>query len=104
MPRYCVDGESQPNGDHVVHNLESCSHLPDRASRLDLGEHESCIDAVAKALTAWSRLRGQGDDSAVVIVYTADPDASRGASSLQSFTHDAWPAIERALASAAEPR
>ena len=58
MPRYCVDGESQPNGDHVVHNLESCSHLPDRASRLDLGEHESCIDAVAKARVLYKQANG----------------------------------------------
>lgn len=38
MPRYYVNREQQPNGDHEVHR-EICNHLP--SNRLDLGTHAS---------------------------------------------------------------
>lgn len=61
-------------------------------------------DAYAKALTAWSRLRGRGDDSAAVILYVADADPGRAAATLQAFTRDAWPAIAGVLARAAQEK
>ena len=60
--------------------------------------------AYAKALTAWSRLRGRGDDSAAVILYVADADSGRAAATLQAFTRDAWPAIAGVLARAAQEK
>ena len=60
--------------------------------------------AYAKALTAWSRLRGHGDDSAAIIMYVPDSDPERAAEKLQTFTHDAWPVIAAALQRAAQGR
>ncbi|WP_153110301.1 exosortase A [Propionivibrio limicola] len=52
-------------------------------------------DLKAKAYTALSRLAGQGDDSAVVIVYARqEPD---GEAALAAFVNDAGQVIERAL-------
>jgi exosortase A len=59
-------------------------------------------DAYAKALTAWSRLRGRGDDSAAVILYVPDADPGRATATLQAFTRDAWPGIAGVLARAAQ--
>ena len=59
---------------------------------------------MAKALTAWSRLRGHGDDSAAIIVYTSETDPQRAAETLQSFTRDAWPDIATALHRAARSK
>jgi len=59
-------------------------------------------DAYAKALTAWSRLRGRGDDSAAVIVYAPVTDSRRATATLQTFTRDAWPAIAGVLARTAQ--
>jgi len=56
-------------------------------------------DHLAKAYTALYRLLGQGDDSAVIIVY-ADKDSAEGAEALlERFANKAMPAIEKALAS-----
>lgn len=60
--------------------------------------------AVAKALTAWSRLRGHGDDSAAIIVYTSETDPQRAAETLQSFTRDAWRGLAAALHRAEQSR
>ena len=51
----------------------------------------------AKALTAWSRLRGRGDDSAAIVLYAPEADSGGATATLQAFTHDAWPSIEHAL-------
>jgi exosortase A len=58
--------------------------------------------AHAKALTAWSRLRGRGDDSAAIVLYAPDGNSSRAAATLQAFTNDAWPAIAGVLERAAQ--
>ncbi len=35
MPRYCVNRQAQPTGEHEVHNLDvGCEHLPDYSNRL----------------------------------------------------------------------
>ena len=61
-------------------------------------------DAYAKALTAWSRLRGRGDDSAAVIVYAPGTDSGRATGTLQAFIRDAWPAIAGVLARTAQAK
>ncbi|NDP41104.1 MAG: exosortase A [Aromatoleum sp.] len=56
---------------------------------------------VAKALLAWSKLAGHGDDSALIVVYAPkrlQDDASRD--TLRAFVAAHSPAIERALADA----
>jgi len=58
---------------------------------------------VAKALHAWSRLTGRGDDAALVVIYApmrAPVDDSRDV--LQRFARAMSPAIDRALQRARE--
>jgi len=54
-------------------------------------------DHSAKAWTAWSRLLGQGDDSAVVVLYTPKSEAGSSEAALTTFAAEAYPAIEAAL-------
>ncbi len=57
----------------------------------------------AKALQAWSKISGRGDDAALVVTYAArrthDDDPSQ---SLRAFAREMSPSIERALAAARE--
>ncbi len=54
---------------------------------------------VAKARLAWSRLRGRGDDSALIVVYAPRPAGSPDAAeSLREFTRSMSAGIARALA------
>lgn len=46
--RYCVNTEAQSNGDHEVHTRD-CHKVPAPRNQADLGEHNSCETAVAKA-------------------------------------------------------
>jgi exosortase A len=58
-------------------------------------------DYVAKAVTAWSKLRGQGDDSALILMYA--PQAASGKSMdavLRDFAAALSPSIENTLDSA----
>ncbi len=56
--------------------------------------HLTASDFLAKAWSAWSRLTGQPDDAAVLLVYTrADPVAGAAASTASASTQ-ATPAIE----------
>ncbi len=59
--------------------------------------HLTGSDYSAKAWTAWSRLLGQGDDSAVVVLYAPKGEAGSGEAALAAFTAEAYPAIEAAL-------
>jgi EpsI family protein len=61
-------------------------------------------DYAAKAYTAFSRLRGHGDDSAAVIIYTRANEAGGGEAALERFVHAAAPAIERTLLDARQAR
>jgi exosortase A len=54
-------------------------------------------DAFAKALIAWNRMTGRGDDAAVIIVYTPAVDEDNADRTLETFIGQAWPAIETAL-------
>ncbi len=56
---------------------------------------------VAKALTAWSRLRGRGDDSALIVIYTTKPAPDKDVRDvLREFAASMSPAIERTLEAA----
>ena len=54
MDRFIINKNEQANGDHEVHNAtKGCSYMPDYANQVDLGFHDSCRGAVAKAKSDW---------------------------------------------------
>jgi exosortase A len=57
-------------------------------------------DYVAKALTAWSKLRGHGDDSALIVVYTPAAQSKGLSEALRDFVAAMSPSIERSLEAA----
>ncbi len=58
-------------------------------------------DYVAKALLAWSNISGQGDDSALIVIYGPETLRGNGASdALRDFATDNAASIEQALAAA----
>ncbi|MFS4445386.1 hypothetical protein [Maribacter sp. 2307UL18-2] len=57
MPKYCVNKETDNNGDHEVHK-ENCPWWPSDKNRLDLGYHDSCESAVAEAKKHYSNVNG----------------------------------------------
>ena len=59
-------------------------------------------DYLAKAYTALYRLVGQGDDSAVVIVYVSKDASDNPHAMLQDFVEAASPAIGQVLQKARE--
>lgn len=61
-------------------------------------------DYVGKAYTALARLLGQGDDSAVVVLFAPKEGAGGGESTLQAFAQSAGGAIETALRNADEKK
>ena len=63
--------------------------------------HLTTSDFTAKLLTALSRLRGQGDDTAVVMLYTPSESAQE---SLAAFAQAAGPQIQQLLAATREAR
>ena len=48
MPKYYVNKNAQPNGDHEVH-VEDCSHFPYPQNKLYLGNFNNCHNAVEEA-------------------------------------------------------
>ena len=58
--------------------------------------HWTASEGMAKVLTVWSRLRGKGDDSAIVLMY-APKGGQDAAALLGQFAAAAGPAIEAAL-------
>jgi exosortase A len=96
------------------------SGRPERVERADLSGQTAALQAyrlywvagnvtssqyVAKALQAWSKLSGRGDDAALVVIYaprrTRDDDPT---SILRAFTREMSASIERALAATRERR
>lgn len=61
-------------------------------------------DYEAKLLNALSRLRGDGDDSAVVIVHALDDPAGQGSDTLAAFVADTGSAVEQMLRQTRERR
>jgi len=59
MPRFCVNKNAQPTGEHEVHNLDaSCGHLPDSSNQLQLGSFTSCHGAMTEARKTYSNVDG----------------------------------------------
>ena len=58
--------------------------------------HWTASDAMAKALTVWSRLRGRGDDSAVVLIY-GRKGAQDPAPLLDAFATDVMASVQSSL-------
>jgi EpsI family protein len=66
--------------------------------------HLTASDYKAKAYTALSLLTGQGDDSAVIVVYAPKEQAGGGEAALEAFTHAAGPEIHSVLTRTREKR
>lgn len=66
--------------------------------------HLTASASKAKALTALTRLLGQGDDSAVIIVYTAKGEEPQPDAALEAFVRAAGPQIGEALQRTREKR
>lgn len=66
--------------------------------------HLTDSDFQAKAYTAFYRLMGQGDDSAVIIIYAPKEQAGGGEAALEAFAPVAAPEIERLLSGTREKR
>lgn len=50
MPRFCVNRNAQSDGYHEVHNVSTArACAPSAANQLDLGFHDSCVEAVRAA-------------------------------------------------------
>ena len=92
------------------------SGRPEQVERADLSGQTKALQAyrlywvagrvtssqyAAKALQAWSKLSGRGDDAALIVIYAArrahDDDATP---SLRAFAQAMSPSIERSLAAA----
>ena len=59
MLNFCVNNQSQLNGDHEVHNLDAgCRYLPAMGHRVPLGQHASCQSAVSAARRHYPRANG----------------------------------------------
>ncbi|MGB0449659.1 MAG: hypothetical protein ACPGF6_03635, partial [Porticoccaceae bacterium] len=61
MDVFIVNKNAQANGDHEVHNTSTgCSLMPNIENQVDLGSHNSCHGAVAKAKSEWPQDRING--------------------------------------------
>ena len=49
MPSYCINKIPDPNGEHLIHDINSCIELPEYHYRLDLGSEENEISAEQKS-------------------------------------------------------
>ena len=58
MPRYYVNTQSQPNGDHEVHREDNCRTPAAPQNRQALGEHASCHGAVQAARRYYRQVNG----------------------------------------------
>ena len=54
-------------------------------------------DVVAKLLGVWQRLTGQGDESAVLVLYAQQDESDGGTIALQSFVRDNWSLLDQLL-------
>lgn len=55
MANYYVNNNAQANGDHEVH-VTGCSYMPN--SKIALGDHYSCLSAVAEAKKHYRQSNG----------------------------------------------
>ena len=68
-----------------------------------VGGRLTTSDLVAKLFTAWQRLRGQGDESAMLMVYTAQTESGRAVPVLEAFLRANFRALDALLRAAAHP-
>lgn len=79
------------------------SGTPDRAGLLVwqlywINGSLTASDHEAKLLGAWHRLMGRGDESAAIVLYTADTPSQPGRAALESFVRENLSMIEAGLA------
>ena len=60
MPDYCINTNQQSNGQHEVHNIDTCTRLPLREHRLRLGSHNNCHEAVKVAKNTYNNINIDG--------------------------------------------
>lgn len=61
MPRFIINRNAQPNGDHEVHDhTTGCTFMPAPENQIDLGAHASCHGAVSLAKQQWPGNRING--------------------------------------------
>ena len=59
MPRFCVNKNAQPGGEHEVHNLDVArTCLPEPHNQLYLGVFPSCHEAIDAARKHYSNVDG----------------------------------------------
>ena len=58
MEKYCVNKNSQSNGDHEVHRVAKCNHLPNYENQIDLGYHSNSRSALSKAKEHYTQSNG----------------------------------------------
>ena len=59
MPKFCVNKNAQPTGEHEVHNLDAgCNYLPLPQNRIDLGYFPDCHGAIREAKKYYSNVDG----------------------------------------------
>jgi hypothetical protein len=49
MPQYTINKNAQNDGYHEIHNVNTCSYLPQLQNRIDLGLFDNCSSAVLSA-------------------------------------------------------
>lgn len=69
-----------------------------------VGGHVTTSDVMAKLLSAWQRLNGQGDESAAVLIYAAEATPGAAVPVLESFMRANWQAIDQGLRGTARSR
>lgn len=53
MPNFILNRNSQPTGEHEVHQLGvNCQHLPAQSNQISLGTHSDCHGAIRTAKQA----------------------------------------------------
>jgi len=57
MPKYCVNINTDAQGDHEVHK-ENCPWSPNTENRIDLGYHSNCQSAVKEAKKYFNNVNG----------------------------------------------
>ena len=57
MPKYCVNKNTDAQGDHEVHK-ENCPWWPNSENRIDLGYHSDCHSAVREAKKKYDNVNG----------------------------------------------
>ena len=57
MPNYCVNKNAQSTGEHEVHK-DTCTFLPDKENRINLGSCITCQEAIVKARKYYDNVDG----------------------------------------------